>query len=191
MSNGANASSLADRSALTDALVDVGRGNRGAFADVYQRTSAKLFGVCLRILGNHSEAEEALQEAFINVWRKAGAFDPQRSSPITWLAALARNKAIDRLRARASRPAERLDDDALEIADPTPSAAVALESSEEGVRLAGCLEELEAKQANAIRNAFYQGATYAELATRDAIPLGTMKSWVRRGLLRLKDCLER
>jgi len=132
-----------------------------------------------------------LQEAYINVWQKAAGFDPARSSPITWLAALARNKAIDRLRARGSRPSEPLGDDALAIADPSASASERLESAEEGRLLARCIAELEERQATPIRQAFFGGATYAELATREGVPLGTMKSWVRRGLLRLKECLQR
>ncbi|HEV2078587.1 MAG TPA: sigma-70 family RNA polymerase sigma factor [Allosphingosinicella sp.] len=169
----------------------MGEGDRSAFAQVYQRTSAKLFGICLRILGNRNEAEEALQEAYINVWQKAEGFDAARSSPITWLATLARNKAIDRLRARGSRPSEPLGADALEVPDPSAPADDRLEQAEEGRALARCMSELEDKQAGAIRRAFFGGATYAELATHEGVPLGTMKSWVRRGLLRLKECLQR
>ena len=181
----------ADRSALAAALQKVGQGDRSAFAQVYQRTSAKLFGICLRILGNRNEAEEALQEAYINVWQKAEGFDAARSSPITWLATLARNKAIDRLRARGSRPSEPLGADALAVPDPSASADHGLEQAEEGRALARCMSELEGKQAGAIRRAFFGGETYAELASHEGVPLGTMKSWVRRGLLRLKECLQR
>jgi RNA polymerase sigma-70 factor (ECF subfamily) len=180
-----------DRETLAAALSRVAQGDRAAFAQVYERTSAKLFGICLRILGNRNEAEEALQEAYINVWQKASGFDPARSSPITWLAALARNKAIDRLRARGSRPSEPLGDDALAVADPAASAPDRIETAEEGQLLARCIGELEERQAAPIRQAFFGGATYAELATREGVPLGTMKSWVRRGLLRLKECLQR
>ena len=180
-----------DRADLAKALSDVGHGNRSAFSEVYNRTSAKLFGVCLRILGNRSEAEEALQETYLNVWRKAEAFDPARSSPITWLAAVARNRAIDRLRARGPRPAEALEDEALAVADTGASAFEKLEVRDEARVLAGCIEELEAKQSAAIRSAFFSGATYAELAAQEGVPLGTMKSWVRRSLLRLRECLGR
>jgi RNA polymerase sigma-70 factor (ECF subfamily) len=179
-----------DREALAEALAKVAQGDRSAFAQVYERTSAKLFGICLRILGNRNEAEDALQEAYINVWQRAEGFDPARSSPITWLAALARNKAIDRLRARGSRPSEPLGDDALAVADPAASAPERLETAEEGQLLARCISELEERQATPIRQAFFGGATYAELAARENVPLGTMKSWVRRGLLRLKECLQ-
>ncbi len=171
---------------LSTALSKVGGGDRAAFAQVYHHTSAKLLGVCLRVLGNRSEAEDALQEAFIKIWLKAGAFDPARSSPITWLAALARNTAIDRLRARASRPSEPLSWEALAVADPSASASQNLEASEESRLIARSIDQLEARQAVAIRGAFFGGATYAELARREGVPLGTMKSWVRRGLSSLK-----
>ena len=180
-----------DRAMLARALQDVGTGDRSAFAEVYRKTSAKLFGICIRILGNRGEAEEALQEVYINVWQKAAAFDPARSSPITWLAALARNRSIDRLRSLGARPAEPIGADAFEVQDPAALASEVLESSDEARRLSGCIGELEAKQAGAIREAFFGGVTYKELAERRSVPLGTMKSWVRRGLARLKECLER
>lgn len=172
---------------LAAALSKVGDGDRGAFAQVYHHASAKLFGVCLRVLGNRSEAEDALQEAFIKVWLKAAAFDPARSSPITWLAALARNTAIDRLRARASRPSEPLSSEALGVPDSSASPADRLEASDQSRLVARCIDQLEARQAAAIRGAFFGGATYAELASRESVPLGTMKSWVRRGLASLKS----
>ncbi len=179
------------RSELADAMQRVAGGDRSAFAKVYDRTSAKLFGICLRILGDRTEAEEALQEAYLNVWRKAGAFDPSRSSPITWLAALARNRAIDRLRARSARQTDLLDEEALEVADPAASAFDGLAAAGETQLLSRCIEELDAKQGRAIRDAFFSGATYAELAARGDVPLGTMKSWIRRGLIQLKECLGR
>ncbi len=174
---------------LADELQRVGQQDRAAFGQVYSRTSAKLFGVCLRILGNRSDAEGILQEVYVTVWQKAGGFDPLRASPITWLATIARNKAIDRLRKRRdSRP---IDDDVLNIEDDGPTAFALIEQAEDGRRLSGCLGELEEDQASVIRRAFFGGATYAELAARDKIPLGTLKSRVRRGLMRLKECLQR
>jgi RNA polymerase sigma-70 factor (ECF subfamily) len=156
---------------------------------VYQKTSAKLFGICLRILGSRSEAEDALQDIYISVWRKAGSFDPARASPITWLATLARNRAIDRLRASGSRPAAGIEE-AADVADPGEDALSQLEARQESGRLKGCMEELEERQSSAIRSAFFDGFTYSELAERTEVPLGTMKSWVRRGLIRLRECLE-
>ncbi len=180
----------ASRSQLAAAIKRVADGDRGALRIVYQDTSAKLFGVCLRILQDRSEAEDVLQDVYLTVWRKAVAFDPGRASPITWLVAIARNRAIDRLRASAvSRrmvPIEAADT----VSDPAPAAVERVELAQQHQRLARCLDELEARQASAIRAAFLDGATYEELAARMRVPLGTMKSWIRRGLLKLRACLE-
>jgi RNA polymerase sigma-70 factor (ECF subfamily) len=180
----------ATRSQLAAALMRVAAGDRAALRLVYQDTSAKLFGVCLRILNDRSEAEDVLQEVFVTVWRRAATFDPRRASPITWLVAIARNRSIDRLRSSAmSRRTEPIEA-AEAVRDSAPSAAERVELTQQHVRLAGCLEELEPRQAVAIRAAFLDGATYEELAARMAVPLGTMKSWIRRGLLKLRACLE-
>ena len=179
----------AARRQLSDALARAAGGNQSALSEIYEATSAKLFGICLRILRDRAEAEDALQEIYLNVWRKAASFDAERASPITWLATLARNRAIDRLRAGGLRRSEPIEF-AAGIADPSPDAATVLEAAETSGRLTGCLEELEGRRADAIRTAFFGGATYAELAERGGVPLGTMKSWIRRSLLQLKDCLE-
>ncbi|TMK16944.1 MAG: sigma-70 family RNA polymerase sigma factor [Alphaproteobacteria bacterium] len=147
--------------------------------------------VCLRILKDRSEAEDVLQDVYVTVWRKAATFDPGRASPITWMVAIARNRAIDRLRARAAggrlQPIEAAD----AVSDPAPAAVERVELAQQHQRLARCLEELDARHASAIRAAFLDGATYEELAARMNVPLGTMKSWIRRGLLKLRACLER
>jgi RNA polymerase sigma factor (sigma-70 family) len=176
--------------ALSGTLGAVARGDAPAMADLYARTSAKLYGICLHILGSEAEAEEVLQETYVTVWRKAGAFDAAKASAITWLAVLARNKAIDRLRVRRPSAAEDLDA-ASTVADDGPSALDVLEDEQERERLSACLDELEDRQGQAIRAAFVDGATYSELAEREGVPLGTMKSWIRRSLLRLRGCLER
>src|SRR5882724_8752345 len=175
---------------LAAALVRVAGGDRAALRLVYQETSAKLFGVCLRILKDRSEAEDVLQDVYVTVWRKAASFDPGRASPITWMVAIARNRAIDRLRAsaisRRMEPIEAAD----AVIDPAPAAVERVELAQQHQRLAGCLEELEARHSAAIRAAFLDGSTYEELAARMSVPLGTMKSWIRRGLLKLRACLE-
>ena len=180
----------ATRSQLAAALVRVAGGDRAALRVVYQDTSAKLFGVCLRILKDRGEAEDVLQEVFVTVWRRAASFDPGRASPITWMVAIARNRAIDRLRASAvSRRMEPIES-ADAVSDPAPAAVERVELAQQHQRLSRCLEELEARQASAIREAFLDGTTYEELAARMSVPLGTMKSWIRRGLLKLRTCLE-
>jgi RNA polymerase sigma factor (sigma-70 family) len=187
----ASRSAEALRSQLAAALARVAGGDRVALRLVYEMTSAKLFGVCLRILNDRSEAEDVLQDVYVTVWRKASGFDPGLASPITWMVAIARNRAIDRLRASAKVRRMEPIEAAETVSDPAPGASERVELAQEHQRLAGCLDELEGRQALAIRATFLEGATYEELATRMSVPLGTMKSWIRRGLLKLRACLER
>jgi len=186
--NADRASGDADRQALVRALAGVAEGSEVALRDVYSRTAAKLYGICLRILSDRQEAEDALQDIFVTIWKRAGTFDAERASPVTWLATIARNRSIDRLRARGVRPFVTLDA-AADVADTRPDVVANIEAAQDRDRLMECLDTLEARQAGAIRAAFFQGLTYSELADAGAVPLGTMKSWVRRGLLRLKACL--
>lgn len=177
------------REELNQLLLGAGAGDQSAFSTLYRRTSAKLFGVCLTILRDRGEAEEVLQEVYVTVWHRAATFDPALASAITWLGAIARNRAIDRLRRHREVQA---DESTLEEAvDERPSPATAAEASEERRRLEHCLEILPATQGSVVREAFFAGATYAELAERLRVPLGTLKSWIRRSLLQLKACLER
>ncbi len=185
----AGAGAAADRRHLVEALAAVAGGDEAALADVYARTSAKLYGICLRILGDRGEAEDALQDIYVTIWHRAGTFDQTRASPVTWLATIARNRAIDRARARGNRRFEGLDE-AEQVRDPGPDAFASLETREAHDRLAGCVDTLEPRHAAAIRQAFFEGTTYAELATKDGVPLGTMKSWVRRALIKLRACLD-
>ena len=163
-------------------------GDRRALATLYQRTSAKLYGICLRLLASESEAQEVLQDVYVTVWQKAARYDEAKASPITWLAVMARNKAIDRLRSR--KPGSEHLDAAAEVADERPSAFEIIEQGQEHERLADCLDELDPSHGAMVRAAFLDGATYAQLAERESVPLGTMKSWIRRALLRLRGCLE-
>ena len=167
----------------------VAAGDRAAFRAVYERTSAKLYGICLRLLGSEAEAEDVLQEAYVTVWRNARRFDSAKASAITWLAVIARNKAIDRLRRR--RPVADGLEAAAEVPDDGPLATAVIEQKDDARRLAHCLDELDERARAMIRAAFLDGASYPELAEREGVPLGTMKSWIRRGLTRLKGCLER
>jgi RNA polymerase sigma-70 factor (ECF subfamily) len=178
-----------DRDELSRTLMRVAAGDQHAFAELYQRTSAKLFGVCLHMLIDRGEAEEVLQEIYTTVWRRAESFDAKRASAITWLMALARNKAIDRLRQRhENMPTSAIDLD--HLVDEQPGPATQAEASQEYQRLQHCLEALEPNQQQSVRAAFFSGSTYNELAARCNVPLGTMKSWIRRGLLQLRTCLE-
>lgn len=179
---------LVDRERLSRALEQVAGGSEAALREVYRRTSAKLYGICVRILSDREEAEDALQDIYLTIWKRAGTFDASRASPVTWLATIARNRAIDRLRARGTRSFASIEE-AAQVRDPAPDAAVELEASQARAALEQCLDALEDRQAGAIRAAFFDGATYAELAQCGAVALGTMKSWIRRGLLKLRECL--
>lgn len=174
------------RQRLIEALVATGAEDRAAFQAVYRMTSAKLFGICLRICGDRQAAEDVLHEVYILIWKRAGAFEPGRASPISWLATIARNRAIDWRRAHRM-PAS---DAALpDVASDDASQIDVLLEDEAARILRRCLEELEARARDAIRTAFFNGVTYAELAAREGVPVGTMKSRVRRGLLQLKGCI--
>jgi RNA polymerase sigma-70 factor (ECF subfamily) len=177
------------RERLVEALRRAGQGDASALRDIYETTSAKLFGVCLRILGEPAEAEDVLQEVYMIVWRRAATFDAGRASPVTWLATIARNRSIDRLRAQPAgrwAPMEA----AAHVADAAPSAEFAIQDAQGARRLNGCLDELEEPHRKAIRAAFLDGLTYEALARQAEVPLGTMKSWIRRSLFKLRACME-
>lgn len=178
-----------ERELLSDALARVGIGDRKAFEFLYRRTSAKLFGVCLRFFGNRNEAEEALQDAYLTIWNRAAAFDRDKASPISWLVAVTRNKAIDRLRARDKGKAVDLDE-ALGIADSSPNAEAQLAEKDDAKVMDRCIDRLDDRDANFIRAAFWNGRTYADLAVAESTPLPTIKSRIRRALIKLRHCLE-
>ncbi|MET0518243.1 MAG: sigma-70 family RNA polymerase sigma factor [Burkholderiaceae bacterium] len=200
---------LARSDALTALLARVALGDRRAFEDLYHRTSAQLFGVVLRINSERAQAEEVLQEVFVNIWRAAGSFDAARAQPLTWLTSVARNRAIDSLRRRASEPATvsrfqslpgdgggggEGDDEldllaALPAGDPGPLEL--LDRAAQAHQLQQCMESLSGEQRSSLALAYYQGLSHAEVALQMSQPLGTVKSWVRRGLLSLRSCLDR
>jgi RNA polymerase sigma-70 factor (ECF subfamily) len=175
---------------LEDLLAQVALGNRAAFAALYQATANRLFGICLRVLAQRAEAEDALQDVYTTVWRKAAQFDRAKASAAAWLAMIARNKAIDRLRAMPIQQGRVNFEIANEVEDSAPSPAQAVQSATERAQLEHCLERLEPKRRSLIRAAFFDGLTYEELAARIEAPLGTIKSWIRRGLLQLRECLD-
>lgn len=178
------------RTRLTEAMLRLGAGDKSALDYVYRATSAKLFGICLRILGDRKEAEDTLQDVYLTIWRRADRFDPERASPITWIAILARNRAIDRLRRLRSSGAAEPVEAAEEVADGSLLAEEQLIEAEGSARIHRCLEGLEEAQRSSIARAFFGGFTYADLANRLGVPLGTLKSRIRRGLAQLKTCLE-
>ena len=164
-------------------------GDRAAFARLYQATSAKLYGVALRILRREDWAEEVLQECYVSIWNHAPEYDASRAAPMTWMTSIVRNRCLDWLRRPNPEP---LADEARKRTSRSgsPGPLAELERSQEAGALARCLRGLEAKQRQAIALAFFDGLSHAELAQHLREPLGTVKTWVRRGLAKLRSCLE-
>jgi RNA polymerase sigma-70 factor, ECF subfamily len=161
--------------------------DRAAFRALYHDTSAKLMGVLLRIVKERAEAEDALQEVYTRVWLRAGRYDPAKGRGMTWLIAIARNLAIDRLRARPQATS----DDGLDLVqDSAPRAETRLVAMGEARRMSECFATLEPDRAEAVRGAYLTGLSYVDLAARHAVPLNTMRTWLRRSLLKLKECLD-
>jgi RNA polymerase sigma-70 factor (ECF subfamily) len=171
-------------------LAACGQGDQSAFARLYEATSAQLFGVAVRILRREDWAEEVLQDCYVSIWSHARSYRPGLSAPMTWMTSIVRNRCLDWLR----RPSlETIDEDGKVIENAlsdTPDPLAELERSADARAIARCLRALEARQRQAIALAFYDGLSHSELASHMRQPLGTVKTWVRRGLLRLKACLD-
>ncbi len=185
---------------LARLLGRAGIGDKAAFATLYERTSAHLFGVVLRINRDRAQAEDVLQEVYINIWRAASGFDAAQSQPLTWLTSIARNRAIDSLRRQQAQPqlqsataaGDDEDEDVYEqTSDEAPGPLELLSRASEARALGACMEALGAQQRQSVALAFYDGLSHAEVAEQLRQPLGTVKSWVRRALIALKACLER
>jgi RNA polymerase sigma factor (sigma-70 family) len=187
---------------LSRLLARASLGDRAAFATLYERTSSHLFAVVLRINRDRAQAEDILQEVYVNVWRAASSFDAAQSQPLTWLTSIARNRAIDSLRRGQTQPQLRTvspgldgrdneDDDVYDtVADEAPGPLDLLSRAAESRALAACMDKLTALQRQSVALAFYQGLSHAEVAEQLRQPLGTVKSWVRRALMTLKSCLQ-
>ena len=172
---------------LQQLIHDAARRDRAAFAALYALTSGKLFGVALQILRQREWAEEALQESFVTIWERAGDYDPARGSATGWLVTIVRHCAIDELRRSAARPDARSAPPEALLALTAPDSA---DSSVELRALERCLDELDARPRQAVLLAYCYGLTREELAARLGVPVGTVKSWLRRSLERLQKCLE-
>lgn len=171
---------------LEELMAGVADQDRAAFAELYRRTSAKLYGIIIRILPEKGQADDAMQDVYVRIWRNAGAYDASRGRPITWLAALARNGAIDLRRREGARGRGREDRVELDrLADPRGGA-----SGEQLARLRACLDRLDTEQRRVVLAAYLEGDSREELAERAGRPVGTIKSWLHRALAALKACLD-
>lgn len=164
-------------------------GDRAAFAALYGATSAKLYGIALRILRRTDLAEEAVQDAYVRIWRRASDFDPGRASAIAWMAAITRNRALDVARLKRELPLDAAPDHA-DVALDAPSPEAQAELSDELRRLQACLGELDDDRRAAVLLAYRAGWSREELADRFGRPVATVKTWLRRSLMSLKRCLE-
>lgn len=171
-------------------MAAVANGDRTAFRSLYAETSAKIYGVLVSLLGRGSLAEDCLQEVYVKVWHSASTYSIERGTVMTWLIAVARHRAIDLKRRERARGVRATLDEAGELPDAESAAAmekVALAG--EGRRLRDCLQQLEEQPRRCLLLAYWRGLTQEELAQRLGQPLGTVKSWIRRSLQKLKDCL--
>jgi RNA polymerase sigma-70 factor (ECF subfamily) len=188
---------------LSQLLSRTALGDRAAFARLYERSSSQLFAVVLRIQRDRAQAEELLQEIYVAVWKAAGSFDVARAQPMTWLASIARNRAIDSLRRAGAQPqtvsGEAQDDEGehdghdgllAQMPSDDPGPLELLEQASARRDLQQCMQRLSAAQRQSVAMAFFDGLSHGEVAQQLRQPLGTVKSWVRRGLQSLKDCLD-
>ena len=166
--------------------------DQNAFAQLYRSTSARLFGVLLRILKRRDWAEDALQEAYLRVWSHAGDYLPGRAPPMAWLISIARYRAFDMLRKVARDVTSDAGSRSIEesLSDANPGHSEQLHGSQDYKALQDCLTRLQENQRQSLMLAYCEGFTHVELSSRMQAPVGTVKSWIRRGLQQLKRCLE-
>ena len=180
-------------------LVAVARQDASAFRALYEATSPKLFGFVLRILQKRELAEEVLQESFVNIWNNASSYQSSLAAPMTWMTTIVRNRAFDLLRKLSNGQQHNIEIDAeyfdadvmsaLESGEATPLQA--LELSQDAAALASCMSRLEAMHRQAMALAFYHDLSHSEVAEQMNLPMGTVKTWIRRGLDKLRTCLVR
>ena len=180
--------SIADADHLSQLLAQCALGNRRAFETLYRNVAPYLHGVALRCMGRRDLAEEVVQESFVRIWHNAVRYQAHLSAPLTWMVTITRHQAIDQLRKHREQPLSDVQQDAL--ADETPSAHDQLNSAREASALNQCLEQLDGQQRQSIAIAYFHGLSASELAEQLAAPLGSVKSWIRRGMERLRRCLQ-
>lgn len=181
-----NECSVEQQIGLIDAIA---QGDQSAFEQLYRLTSPRLFAVALRILRNHARAEEVLHDSFLSVWNRAGNYNAKLSAPLTWLTHIVRNRAIDLMRG-CDNSLQVLDDGQTDaLADNALTPLAQLQQDSEAKKLAECLAHLPTEQRQSLMLAYYQGLSHGEISTHLQQPLGTIKSWIRRALDHLKDCV--
>ncbi len=169
-------------------IAAVAKGDEGAFERLYGATKAKLFGVVLRILRREDLAEEVVQETYVKIWNAAGQFNPGLASPITWMVSIARNRAIDTLRKRREVSIEE-EPAAMEVASDSPDPLARREMTEELKRLLSCVGQLDADRQKLVLLAYYNGWSCEQLAEKFNTPVNTVKTWLRRSMIEIRDCL--
>jgi len=186
---------MAEAAALQALLSRVALGDRKAFRALYDATAPSLFGVAVRILNRRDRAEDVVQDAFVNVWQRAAGYSAAASQPMTWLTAIVRNRALDVLRSEKLRATETLHDEETgetrEPPDERPDPLGLLEQASDALALRDCMNEIQSAQRQCLALAYYHGLSHAEVAERLSAPIGSVKVWIRRGLDRLKRCLDR
>jgi RNA polymerase sigma-70 factor (ECF subfamily) len=180
---------MLDRTKVESLIARVALGDQAAFSALYDATSGKLFGVCMRILKDRSSAEDALQDTFIKIWKNSRSYSANGLSPMTWLITIARNTSIDRL--RMDRSFDDFDTIAHRISATGLSPEQSAIASSEAKRIVACLNELDAQRSAAIQGAYLDGQSYVDLSERFNVPLNTMRTWLRRALISLKECMSR
>jgi RNA polymerase sigma-70 factor, ECF subfamily len=183
----------ADPAELQALLSRTALGDRAAFRRLYDATAPSLLGVALRILNRRDRAEDVLQEAFVNVWHKAGSYTSMASQPMTWLTAIVRNRALDELRSEVRFVADSLDDESgetFDVEDDRPNPLGLLEQAADALRIRGCLDTIDGPQKQCLALAYYHGLSHSEVASHLGSPIGSVKVWLRRGIERLKRCLD-
>ena len=169
-------------------IAAVAKGDEAAFERLYTATRAKLFGVVLRILRRQDLAEEVIQEVYVKIWNNAGQFNPGVASPITWMASIARNRAIDVVRKKGETSIEE-EPSAMDVAADTPDPLARREMTEELRRLLECVGQLEPERQKLVLLAYYNGWSREQLAVKFEKPVNTVKTWLRRSMLDIRACL--
>jgi RNA polymerase sigma-70 factor, ECF subfamily len=178
---------------LQQLLARTALGDRAAFRALYDACAPSLLGVAVRILRRRDQAEDAVQDAFVNVWNRAASYSAGASQPMTWLTAIVRNRALDLLRSEQRHPTDTLDEEdgnVAELADERPSPLALLEQAADAVHIRGCLDAIEGPQRQCLALAYYHGLSHSELAEHLGSPIGSVKVWLRRGLTKIKRCLD-